>query len=70
MKLLLDIISRICSAAIVSFLLLAIVGFVLEFVHEDWLKKFSESKESMSVIKGMFFFGTFICFLVSFLIYK
>lgn len=70
MKLLLDIISRIGSAAIVSFLLLVIVGFVLEFVHEDWLKKFSESKESMSVIKGMFLFGTFICFLVSFLIYK
>ena len=35
MKLLLDIISRIGSAAIVSFLLLVIVGFVLEFVHED-----------------------------------
>lgn len=70
MKLLLDIISRIGSAAIVSFLLLVIVGFVLELVHEDWLKKFSESKESMPVIKGMFFFGMFICFLVSFLIYK
>ena len=70
MELLLDIISRIGSAAIVSFLLLVIVGFVLELVHEDWLKKFSESKESMSVIKGMFFFGTFICFLASFIIYK
>ena len=70
MELLLDIILRIGSAAIVSFLLLVIVGFVLEFVHEDWLKKFSESKESMSVIKGMFFFGTVIFFLVSFIIYK
>ena len=70
MKLLLDIISRIGSAAIVSFLLLVIVGFILEFVHEDWLKKFSDSTESMSVTKGMFLFGTLICFLVSFLIYK
>lgn len=70
MELLLDIISRIGSAAIVSFLLLVFAGFVLEMVCEDWLKKFSESKESMSVVKGMFLFGTFICFLASFIIYK
>lgn len=70
MELLLDIIARILCSFIASFLLLAIVGFFAEFICEDWLKKFSESKESMSVIKGMFFFGTFICFLASFLIYK
>ena len=70
MELLIDIISRIGSAAIASFFLLVIVGFFAEFICGDWLKKFSESKESMSVIKGMFFFGTFICFLASFLIYR